>query len=669
MMVFGAYTLVEHLAEQPELRHSTRAGKCYEVRDPLDLAVVAAAITGACFGFLWWNASPAQIFMGDTGSLSLGGALAGFAIMTRTELLLVILGGLFVVDHAVGDPPGRLLQGHGAGRPKHPGRPASFRMAPLHHHFELLGWEQVTIVIRFWIITGLCVAAGLGIFYAEWVAGTMNSPRSIASDRHDAWDGVRAVVAGFGVSGFAAADNLIHLGAARRRARRVDQRRASAEKAELLGGPRRRRSGSGPAPPRPCPTTSTSSSPRRAGSPTAPLLAQARRARHPGVGRGRAGLAAARPRRTPAPWLARHRHQRQDHDRADARRDPARRRAAQRRGRQRRPADRRGGDGPRAVRRARRRAVELPAALHALDGRRVGRRPQRRRGPPRLVHGPTAWPTTPPTRAASTSGVQRACVYNVADPETERLVREADVVEGARAIGFTLGMPAVGHGRRRRRHPGRPGLHRGARRPAPPSCARVDDLASPGARTSSPTPWPPPRWPARTASRQAAVRDGLRGFRPDGHRIADGRASVDGVTWVDDSKATNPHAAPVVAAWPTTPWCGSPAAWPRARRFDDLVAAVRGRLRGRRAARARPRRDRRRACATRARCAGHRRRRRRDWHRTCRHGARRSWPRPASPDRATRCCWPRAAPPWTCSPTTPTAATPSPRRCSRQLSD
>ena len=90
----------QHLAEQPVLPSSSLdpdRDLCYNVRDPLDLAVIAAAITGACFGFLWWNASPAAIFMGDTGSLSLGGALAGLAILTRTELLLVILGGLFVL--------------------------------------------------------------------------------------------------------------------------------------------------------------------------------------------------------------------------------------------------------------------------------------------------------------------------------------------------------------------------------------------------------------------------------------------------------------------------------------------------------------------------------------------------------------------------------------------
>lgn len=165
MMVFGAYTFVNiwqnnQWCGQTDISY----GKCYEVRDPLDLAIIAAAITGACFGFLWWNASPAQIFMGDTGSLALGGALAGFAILTRTELLLVILGGLFVVETLSVMLQVSFFRFTGGRR--------IFRMAPIHHHFEMLGWEQVTVVIRFWIITGLCVAAGLGVFYAEWVAGT-----------------------------------------------------------------------------------------------------------------------------------------------------------------------------------------------------------------------------------------------------------------------------------------------------------------------------------------------------------------------------------------------------------------------------------------------------------------------------------------------------------------
>jgi phospho-N-acetylmuramoyl-pentapeptide-transferase len=175
ILVFAAYTLVN--IWQNSQSCALEAGpKCYEVRDPLDLAVVAAAITGACFGFLWWNASPAQIIMGDTGSLALGGAMAGFAIMTRTELLLVIIGGLFVVitlSVMIQVSVFKASRASGLFRSVFRVQPGHrvFRMTPLHHHFEMLGWEQVTIVIRFWIITGLCVAVGLGIFYAEWVAG------------------------------------------------------------------------------------------------------------------------------------------------------------------------------------------------------------------------------------------------------------------------------------------------------------------------------------------------------------------------------------------------------------------------------------------------------------------------------------------------------------------
>jgi phospho-N-acetylmuramoyl-pentapeptide-transferase len=161
VMVFGAYMLV-NIWQNNQFCQEDPSATCYNVRDPLDLAVIAAAITGACFGFLWWNASPAAIFMGDTGSLSLGSALAGFAILTRTELLLVILGGLFLLETV-----SVILQ---VGFFKLSKGRRIFRMAPLHHHFEMLGWEQVTVVIRFWIITGLFVATGLGVFYAEWVA-------------------------------------------------------------------------------------------------------------------------------------------------------------------------------------------------------------------------------------------------------------------------------------------------------------------------------------------------------------------------------------------------------------------------------------------------------------------------------------------------------------------
>jgi phospho-N-acetylmuramoyl-pentapeptide-transferase len=162
VMVFGSYLLIG--IWQSNNSCSIKPGtQCYEVRDPRDLAVVSACLVGACFGFLWWNASPAKIFMGDTGSLALGGALAGLAITTRTELLIILLGGLFVlITLSV------VIQ---IGSFKLTGKRV-FKMAPLQHHFELVGWGEVTIVIRFWIIAGLFVGLGLGVFYAEWVVGT-----------------------------------------------------------------------------------------------------------------------------------------------------------------------------------------------------------------------------------------------------------------------------------------------------------------------------------------------------------------------------------------------------------------------------------------------------------------------------------------------------------------
>lgn len=134
---------------------------CYDVRDPLDLAVIAAAICGSLIGFLWWNTSPAQIFMGDTGSLGLGGALAALAILSRTELLLIFTGGLFII--VTGSV---ILQ---RAYYKLSGGKRIFLMSPLHHHFELKGWAEVTVVVRFWLIAALFVAAGVGIFYLEWI--------------------------------------------------------------------------------------------------------------------------------------------------------------------------------------------------------------------------------------------------------------------------------------------------------------------------------------------------------------------------------------------------------------------------------------------------------------------------------------------------------------------
>ena len=135
--------------------------KCYDVSYPLDLATIAAAIVGSLIGFLWWNTSPAQIMMGDTGSFALGGALAALAVLSRTELLLIFIGGLFLII------TGQVIVQRiyfKATRGKR-----IWLASPLHHHFEMKGWAEVTVVVRFWIISGLFVASGVGLFYAEWL--------------------------------------------------------------------------------------------------------------------------------------------------------------------------------------------------------------------------------------------------------------------------------------------------------------------------------------------------------------------------------------------------------------------------------------------------------------------------------------------------------------------
>nr|WP_231709821.1 phospho-N-acetylmuramoyl-pentapeptide-transferase [Arthrobacter zhangbolii] len=163
VLVFGAYFLIGIWQYNQSCGSPTAGAVCYEVRDPMDLALLAGAMAGALIGFLWWNTAPAKIFMGDTGSLAIGGAIAAFAILSRTELLLVILAGLFVIITL-----SVIIQ---VGYFKISGGKRVFKMAPLQHHFELKGWAEVTVVVRFWIIAGLCVAVALGIFYAEWVVG------------------------------------------------------------------------------------------------------------------------------------------------------------------------------------------------------------------------------------------------------------------------------------------------------------------------------------------------------------------------------------------------------------------------------------------------------------------------------------------------------------------
>jgi phospho-N-acetylmuramoyl-pentapeptide-transferase len=163
--VLAAYVLIGIWQERNDCT-GFLSRQCYQVRDPLDMAVVAASVLGACIGYLWWNAPPAKIIMGDTGSLALGGLLAGLAICTKTQLLLGILGGLFVII-TISDviqigvfKVTRMRTGTGK---------RVFKMAPLQYHFELKGWTDTTIVIRFWLISGLCVAVGLAIFYAAWL--------------------------------------------------------------------------------------------------------------------------------------------------------------------------------------------------------------------------------------------------------------------------------------------------------------------------------------------------------------------------------------------------------------------------------------------------------------------------------------------------------------------
>jgi phospho-N-acetylmuramoyl-pentapeptide-transferase len=161
-LVLAAYVIISFW----EARHScsiAQVAACYPVRvlPALDVAIVSAAALGSVAGFLWWNAAPAKIFMGDTGSLSLGGLLAALAIMTDTQLLLLILGGLYALETS-----SVILQVAAFKLT----RKRVFRMAPIHHHFELVGWPEFTVIVRFWILAGLAVALGLGLFYAEFLA-------------------------------------------------------------------------------------------------------------------------------------------------------------------------------------------------------------------------------------------------------------------------------------------------------------------------------------------------------------------------------------------------------------------------------------------------------------------------------------------------------------------
>jgi phospho-N-acetylmuramoyl-pentapeptide-transferase len=154
--VFAAFVVIAFWQFRHEIFYDLAASGS----DPFDLALVAAALVGACAGFLWWNTAPAKIFMGDTGSLMLGGAMAVLAILLNTQLLLALLGGLYVVETI-----SVILQ---VAVFKRTGNRV-FKMAPVHHHFELTGWPEFTVIVRFWVISAFSVAFGIGLFYADFL--------------------------------------------------------------------------------------------------------------------------------------------------------------------------------------------------------------------------------------------------------------------------------------------------------------------------------------------------------------------------------------------------------------------------------------------------------------------------------------------------------------------
>ena len=150
---FLAFTVIAYWAfRNPDI---------YNLVNPLDLAVFSAAMAGACGGFLWWNAAPARIFMGDVGALGIGAALGLLAVTTNTHMLLPLICALNVME--AGSVALQMGVFKASGRKKR-----LFRMSPIHHHFELLGWPETTVIIRFWILSGICVAIAVGMFIADF---------------------------------------------------------------------------------------------------------------------------------------------------------------------------------------------------------------------------------------------------------------------------------------------------------------------------------------------------------------------------------------------------------------------------------------------------------------------------------------------------------------------
>jgi len=154
LLGFLAYTIIAYWAfRNPDIYSA--------VVNPLDLAVLAAAFAGACGGFLWWNAAPARIFMGDVGALGIGSALALLALTTNTQLLIVLICAINVME--AGSVAVQMGVFKASGRKRR-----LFRMSPIHHHFELVGWPETTVIIRFWLISGICVATALALFISDF---------------------------------------------------------------------------------------------------------------------------------------------------------------------------------------------------------------------------------------------------------------------------------------------------------------------------------------------------------------------------------------------------------------------------------------------------------------------------------------------------------------------
>ena len=154
LMGFGAFMIIGYWAfRNPDVYA--------EVVNPLDMGVMAAAFAGGCLGFLWWNAAPARIFMGDVGALAIGAALALMALTLNTHLLLIFICGINVIE--AGSVAIQMGVFKASGRKKR-----LFRMSPIHHHFELGGWPETTVIIRFWLISAISVAMALAVFIADY---------------------------------------------------------------------------------------------------------------------------------------------------------------------------------------------------------------------------------------------------------------------------------------------------------------------------------------------------------------------------------------------------------------------------------------------------------------------------------------------------------------------